>query len=142
DFIDTGQAQFYFLNFPVVSPNGDSGIAALAAEAVYHQNPNDFWKFYEALFATQQDEPDTWNSEILVQIAKEANVELDYEQFKTEIEQATFADVVREDLAIGDKAGVDGTPTIFINGKELPIQQVFNYEAFKQAIVEELEKAS
>lgn len=140
EFIDTGQAQFYFLNFPVVSPNGDSGLAALAAEAVYNHDPDEFWKFYEALFAEPLVDGNVWTAETLAQIAENANAQIDYEQLQADIEQASFAAAVREDISIGDQVGVNGTPTIFINGKELSIQQSMHYESLRQALLEALEE--
>ncbi|WP_134703335.1 thioredoxin domain-containing protein [Ammoniphilus sp. YIM 78166] len=137
DFIDTGIAQFYFINYPIVSPNGDSTTAAIAGEAVYNQNPEAFWSFYDAVFANQQDEKTTWATpDTLVQIARKANLPINFDQLKKDIEDSQFAEQVKGDIAIGNRAGVRGTPTLFINGKELPIQDTFNYEAFKAAILE------
>lgn len=137
DFIDTGIAQFYFINYPIVSPNGDSTTAAIAGEAVYHQNPEAFWPFYDAVFANQQDEKQTWATlDNLVQIAREANLSINFDLLQKDIEDSNFAEQVKGDVAIGNRAGVRGTPTVFINGKELPVQDTFNYEAFKAAILE------
>ncbi|RKD22646.1 hypothetical protein BEP19_10325 [Ammoniphilus oxalaticus] len=141
DFIDSGLVQFYFINFPVVSPNGDSGAAAMAVEAVYNQNPDEFWKYYEALFA-QPEETDAWNADRLVQIAKDANVEVDYEQLKEDIEQKNTIKAVNQDITIGDQAGVDGTPTLFLNGKQVPIQISLDYNSFKQLIQKEIDENS
>lgn len=142
EFIDSGQVQFYFLNYPVVSPNGDSGLAALAAEAAYEQDPDEFWKFYEALFAEPLVDDNVWTAETLAAIAEKANARFDYDRLKEDIERASFAAAVREDLSIGDQAGVTGTPTVYINGKPLTIDQTLHYEALRQAILEELEETS
>lgn len=137
DFIDQGDVQFYFVNYPIISPNGDSRTAAIAGEAVYKQNPQEFWKFYEAVFDKQQPESTTWaTSDFLVQIAKEANLNLDFDQLKKDIDNEAFAQEVDDDEAIGNRAGVNGTPTIFINGREISIQDTFNYDAIKAAIEE------
>lgn len=135
DFIDHGDVQFYFVNYPIISPNGDSRTAAIAGEAVYKQNPQEFWKFYEAVFDQQKNESTTWaTSDFLVQIAKQANLSLNFDQLKKDIDDEAFAQEVDDDEAIGNRVGVNGTPTIFINGKEISIQDTFNYNALKAAI--------
>lgn len=135
DFIDQGDVQFYFVNYPIISPDGDSRTAAIAGEAVYKQNPQEFWKFYEAVFDQQKNESTTWaTSDYLVQIAKQANVNVNYEQLKKDIDNEAFDQEVKDDEAIGNRVGVNGTPTIFINGKEISIQDTFNYNALKAAI--------
>lgn len=137
DFVDNGTVQLYYMNYPVISPNGDSRTAAMAAEAVYHQNPEEFWKFYDAVFAQQQDERTTWaTSEFLVDIAKQAGLKVDFGQLKEDIDNETFAQNVKDDEAIANQIGVSGTPTIYVNGKVVAIQDTFNYESLKKIIIE------
>jgi protein-disulfide isomerase len=136
DFVDNGTVQLYFINYPIISPNADSRTAAMAGEAVYHQNPEEFWKFYEAVYAHQGDERTNWaTSDVLVQIAKQSNLKVDYAKLKKDIDDNTFAQDVKDDEAIADKLGVNSTPTIFINGKEISDNDTFNYSAIKEAIL-------
>ncbi|WP_164985030.1 thioredoxin domain-containing protein [Ammoniphilus sp. CFH 90114] len=137
DFIDNGTVQYYFVNYPIISPNGDSTTAALAAEAIYNQNPEEFWKFHDAVFTNQKDERQSWATpEYLIQVAQEAKLAIDFDLLKKDIEEKTYADQVKLDTSIGNKAGIRGTPTIFINGKELSIHETFDYEAIKSAILQ------
>lgn len=139
DFIDQGIVQFYFINYPIVSPNADSRTAAIVGEAVYNQNPEAFWEFYEEVYSNQQQESLTWaTSDFLVQLAKEANLPLDFNKLKEDIDQEAFAEHVNEDMAIGNRVRVNGTPTVFMNGKELSVQDTFNYDALKDLINQEL----
>jgi protein-disulfide isomerase len=53
-------------------------------------------------------------------------------KFKECLNNKTDNDRVKQDLADGRIAGVQGTPTFFVNGKQL--QGVPDYNAFKSAI--------
>ncbi|MBN6185498.1 DsbA family protein [Aneurinibacillus sp. BA2021] len=142
DFIDSGIAQLYFINYPIVSPEADSRTAAMAGEAVYSQNPQAFWPFYRAVYASQGDERETWaTADALVQIAKEAKVNVDYAKLKADIESQTFAKAVRDDEAIVKKLGIGGTPTIYINGQALPVDATFDYAAIKEIIQKAKERS-
>lgn len=143
DFIDSGIAQFHFINYPIVSPEADSRTAAMAGEAVYSQNPQAFWPFYQAVYAKQGDERDTWaTADALVQIAKEAHVDVDYTKLKTDIESQAFAKAVQDDEAIVRKLGISGTPTLYINGQALPVDATFDYAAIKDIILKAKEGTS
>ena len=52
------------------------------------------------------------------------------------LESGKFADVIKEDMALGEKMGVNSTPTIYINGRPLIGAQPF--DVFKSVIDEEL----
>jgi protein-disulfide isomerase len=136
DFIDQGTVQFYFINDPIISPDADSRTAAMAGEAVYRLDPQEFWKFYDAVYAHQGDERTRWaTSDYLVQIAKESHLHLDFNKLKKDIDDNAFAQAVKDDEAIADQLGVNSTPTIFINGKEVSETDTFDYEAIRNAIL-------
>lgn len=51
DYIDQGKVAFYFMNLPFIG--SDSFTAALAAQSVYHQSNDAFWKYFDAIFERQ-----------------------------------------------------------------------------------------
>jgi protein-disulfide isomerase len=135
DYIDTGVVQLSFINYPIISPETDSRTAAIAGEAVFNQNPEEFWKFYEAVYAHQGDERKLWATpEYLVQIAKDSKVEVDYDKLLKDITDKTFGQEVRDDESIARKIGVHGTPTLYINGQPVPENDTFNYNAIRELI--------
>lgn len=137
DFVDDGTVQFYFINYPIISPEADSRTAAMAGEAVYRQNPEEFLKFYESVYAQQGDESTNWaTSDFLVQIAKQSNLKVDYAKLKKDIDDNTFAQDVKDDEAIVRKLGINSTPTIYINGNQVSDNDMFNYDAIKEVILE------
>lgn len=52
DLVDTGKAQFYFINYPFI--NIDSTRSAQFAEAIYQELGNEaFWNFHKLLYEKQ-----------------------------------------------------------------------------------------
>ncbi|BAU28994.1 protein-disulfide isomerase [Aneurinibacillus soli] len=136
DFIDKGIVQLYYINYTIVSPDADSKTAAMASEAVYQQNPKEFWKFYKEVYARQGDEQANWaTSDFLVKIAKESKVDVDYQKLKQDIDSNKFSEDVKSDKAIVRKLGLHSTPTLFINGKQLSTDDTFDYDVLKAEIL-------
>jgi protein-disulfide isomerase len=99
---------FAFRNFPLVNSHPHAQHAAEAAEAAGAQGK--FWKMHDILFENQEalDDED---------IAKYATtLGLDANRVISEVLAGTHAARVREDFRSGARGGVNGTPTLFING--------------------------
>ena len=103
--------------------------AALAALTAAKQGK--FWEFHERLYSNQSSLNDTKIQEI----AKELN--LDIEKFNLDLKDQTIESLIDRDIKNGQKEGVRGTPTIFINGKLLSNRSI---QGFQQAIENELKK--
>jgi protein-disulfide isomerase len=131
DYIDTGVVDLYFSNFPFIGP--DSSTAAYAGQAVYHQNNDAFWTFYDLVYKNQKDEKTTWaTSDYLVSLAKQANLGLNLDQLKKDIDNKTYKSEVDKQYASGQANQVDSTPTLFVNG--VKFDQFSDYNALKQLI--------
>jgi protein-disulfide isomerase len=70
-----------------------------------------FWEMHDMLFENQ----DALEDEALAEYA--AAVGLDEVRLIREVLSGTYARRVREDFKSGVRAGVNGTPTIFVNGE-------------------------
>ncbi len=116
-----GKINFVFRNFPL-SQHQNSMIAAQAAEAAASQGK--FWEMNNKLYETQ----DTWSNlnpiDLFVSYAKELG--LDTEKFKNDVLANKFSEVINQDLADGTLAGVNATPTFYINGVKLEGAQSYN----------------
>jgi protein-disulfide isomerase len=138
DYIDTGKVQFYFMNYPIIAQ--DSVLAANASETIYEEHPNDFWKFHELLYQNQGDETKPWVTEdVLVKVAKEAVPNLDEKPFRWSLSQATYQDQINRDKQMGQRAGVQGTPSLFVNGQ--PVGNPLDYNGLKKQLDQALQKA-
>jgi protein-disulfide isomerase len=85
--------------------------AALASLAAREQGK--FWPMHDLLFANFNQ----LSEEKIRALAKEAG--LDLARFDKDRKTQKLLDEVQRDQALGQQAGVQGTPTVFLNGKLL-----------------------
>ena len=98
-----------FRNFPLPSSHAHAVLAAEAAEAAGAQGR--FWPMHDQLFEHQ----DALDFSDVVHYA--ADLGLDLRQFEEDVRTHRFLARVRADLRSGAHSGVDGTPTLFLNGR-------------------------
>ncbi|MFC4076194.1 DsbA family protein [Salinithrix halophila] len=140
DFLDNDKAGFYFINNQFIGE--DSITAGIAGEAVYRQNKEAFWKYYQAVYDHQGSEQQTWATpEFLVGLAKKEVPGIDHGKLAKDIQHKTYEENVKADKKIGEEAGVSAVPALFINGKPVELEVIFDYPRLKQMIEDELEKA-
>jgi protein-disulfide isomerase len=131
DYIDKGLASLHFVNFTFLGP--DSTTAALAAQSVYHQNNEAFWKFYDALYKNQGNENIQWATpEFLTNLIRTQGIAVDANKVMDDIKNKTYASEVDEHNAKARKSGVTGTPSLFVNGVKLA--NSVDYDSIKSAI--------
>ncbi len=104
--------------------------AAIAALAANKQGK--FWEMHEKLFASQKELSDAK----VEGIARDLG--LDMARFNQDLKDPAIAAQVDRDLNNGRQAKVQGTPTIFINGKVYNQQR--SLQGFQQFIDSELKK--
>jgi protein-disulfide isomerase len=103
--------------------------AAVAALAAGKQKK--FWEMHKALFASQRELSDSR----VEAIAKGLGLKMD--QFNRDLKDPSIESLIDRDLSNGRQANVQGTPTIFVNGKQLHQRSLAGVQ---QAIDEELKK--
>ncbi len=130
ELIDTGQARIYFINYPFIGP--DSTTAAKAGECVYNQDPEAFWDYKTYLFRSQGPESEEWATPaFLADVARNNLPNLDADALQSCTGEDTYAEQVSSEKAMGDAAGVQGTPSVFINGQRL---ESFEFSAIQTAV--------
>ncbi|MDT5268641.1 MAG: hypothetical protein QOH49_827 [Acidobacteriota bacterium] len=120
------RVRFVVRDFPL-NMHADARKAAEAAEAAREQGK--YWDFTAILFRNQS----ALKAEQLKQYAQV--IGLDRAKFDAALEDGRFADKVERDLIDGQKFGVSGTPTFFVNGRRA---KDITYDALKAAIEESL----
>jgi protein-disulfide isomerase len=123
--------RFHFRNLPMA----DHAAAPRAAEAALAAGAQGkFWEMHDRLLKTQQ----FLKSADLERYAGELG--LDQAMFKVELDGRKYKGRVDEDARLAKALGVQGTPTFFINGRELDGLQ--SLDAFKKVIDDELVKTA
>jgi len=100
--------RFVFRNFPLTEMHPHALKAAMAAEAAGEQGQ--FWPMHDLLYENQ----DALDERSLARYAE--SLRLDVERFRAELRAETYASLVHEDFMSGVRSGVNGTPTMFVNG--------------------------
>src|SRR3989344_1040845 len=104
-----GDSVFWkFYEFPLISIHPYAFNAALAAECA--NDHGKFWEMHDILFENQKA---LKNGDLNTYASR---VDLDTELYTACFKSRAKSSVVREDMQIGDKRGVQGTPTLFVNG--------------------------
>lgn len=139
DYIAQGKVALYYVHFPFLYE--DSTTAALAAQAVYRQNPEAAWKYIDLIFKNQGEVKQVWaTTDFLVKLAGEADASLDLEKLRNDINNQTYVKEVQDQYDLGDKLGIGGTPTLFMNGKEIGEAESEDYSKLQPLIEAELKK--
>jgi protein-disulfide isomerase len=110
-----GKIYFVYRHFPLPMHKNARG-AAQAAEAAAAQGK--FWPMYDQLFEKQSEWSEVANpTDLFASYAK--NVKLDEEKFKKAVEESNGTATIQKGIDDGNKAGVNSTPTLFVNGKKV-----------------------
>lgn len=133
-----GRLRFVFRQFPLQQIHKNAFTAARAAEAAGMQGR--FWEMHDLIFDNQTQWAESPEPRpIFNEYAK--RIGLNVEKFQTDLAGQAAADRVMADYQRGTSLGVGGTPTFFVNGRELPGAQALD-PAYLRGQIEEALKAS
>lgn len=143
NYIDNGKAKLVFRDFPLTSLHPSAQIASEAAECVREKGRDEaYFKYHDKLFEEQNKldsgtkaGPVTKTVQFTGADLKKWAKELGYD-IGSCFDSGKFTSEVEKDLADGSAAGVQGTPSFFINGKMLG--GAYPYSEFKKIIDAEL----
>lgn len=134
DYVNTGKVRMVFRNFAFLGP--ESTAAAQAAECAEEQNK--LWAYHDALYAGKvaddqkggSEDNGFFNRALFLKLASQ--VGLNVPQFTSCFDSNKYASQVAQERSDAAAAGVNSTPTVFINGQEVLGAQP--YSAFKSVI--------
>jgi len=123
-----GKVKLAFKNFPL---NNHQFARKAAAAALAAGKQGKFWEYHDRLFQNYN----RLNDQVVQEQAQQLG--LDMQKFEKDMNDPQIMQVINQDYQDGAKAGVRGTPTIFVNGSLL---RNTSLEGFQAAIDKELEK--
>ena len=98
-----------FKQFPL-EMHSQAALAAAGALAAYKQGK--FWEMHDGLFADRR------NLSRAGMLAVAAKLGLDVKRFEVDLDSPEIRQAVVKDMEDGERLGVEGTPTLFIDGKQ------------------------
>jgi protein-disulfide isomerase len=119
-----------FKQYPLFELHPAAGMAAAAALAAHRQGK--FWPMHDVMFANRG----RLSRQSILGWAKD--IGLDLLRFMADLDSDAIKKAVLRDQADGDKAGVEGTPTVFVNGQRY--NGDLAPDAFKPVIEGELKR--
>jgi protein-disulfide isomerase len=119
------RVRFVIRNFPLTLAHANAFRAAQAASAANAQGK--FWEYIDLLFKNQS----ALDVDSLKKYATQ--VGLDRKRFDAEFDSGKYDTEIRRDMEDGEMYGIEGTPTIFINGVILTPTQ-FSADGLRAAI--------
>jgi protein-disulfide isomerase len=111
------QVRLVFKDFPLEQIHPWAMTAALVGRCAYQQSPDAFWKVHDLIYDNQERITAETAYDKLLELGVDAG--LDSSALRTCVADPKTAEAVRKSIAEGSSLGVNGTPTTFVNGREV-----------------------
>jgi protein-disulfide isomerase len=115
------QLRITFREFPLVPTHQHALAAASAAEAAGLQGK--FWEMHDLIYENQK----SWHEAFDIRPIFEGyakQIGLNIERYKVDVNSSAVAERIFQDGKRGHSLGVKGTPTVFLNGREVPFESL------------------
>lgn len=134
-----GKVRLVFKHFPLYpSPHKNAMVSAYAAESAAKQGK--FWEMHDKLYATQDDWAELGDpKDKFIEYARELGLNTD--DFSRDLNAETGKDTIKRDKDFGLELGIQGTPTVFIDGVEFNMKSDGGVEGLKGKIKQAVEAA-
>ena len=110
-----------FREFPLAPPHQHAVAAASASEAAGLQGK--FWEMHDLLYEHQNDWKDKFDVRPIFEgYAQQLGLNMD--RYKRDVAGEAVAQRIFLDRKRGESMGVKGTPTVFLNGREVPFESL------------------
>jgi protein-disulfide isomerase len=130
EFVATGKVRLTYYDFPLGGNFKHSFVAARAARCAGDQGR--FWEYHDRLMATQQQWAYSQSTPAAYFIDLARTVGTEPRSFESCLRSDAHAEAVTANRLLGETLGVGGTPTIFLNGRQ--VRQWNDYAALRSAI--------
>lgn len=112
------EVRLYFKDFPIEQLHPWAVPASVAGRCIFRQSAASFWDFHDWIFENQgQIAPETLRTKVLDWVQSKG---LDAASFTACFDSKATLPEVEKSLAEGKALRVNSTPTMFVNGRQLP----------------------
>lgn len=132
--------KLYFIHYPLdrsinpyITMNGHQYAGLAARAAIYAHDRGKFWEFHDELFQRQPNLSD----ETIFSLAEKYGWDMD--QFEMAVESTDINNRVKKHIECGQGVEIQGTPTIYINGRH--VKQWQNPSVLRQIIKHEIQSS-
>lgn len=130
------KVRVYFMDFPLDSIHPWAHTAAIAGRCALKQSADNFWKYHDWIYENQTSvTPENFNAK-LMEWAGTSGVD-SVQLGRCVDSKATEGEVARTQ-SMGHALGVDGTPTLYLNGRKL-MDQMAQWPTLQQLITLEVD---
>lgn len=133
-YVASGDVYYTFRHFPFIddaSVRKESDQSANASMCAADQGR--FWDYHDVLFANWNGEnQNAFSDKRLVAFAESIGLNMD--AFNDCFQANTFENEIETDLAAGRMKGVQGTPSVFVNGEQLTPGFVPSFDEISQKV--------
>lgn len=131
-----------YRQFPIPNLHAQAFKASEASLCAHQQGR--FWEMHDRIFddavSALSEQSVAAGMSVAALKEKASRLRLDRDRFDRCLDSGEYADAVRADIATGRRAGVDGTPALFVNGIRVPGGAV-PFESVARIINDELRRA-
>jgi protein-disulfide isomerase len=130
------KVRVYFLDFPLDSIHPWAHVASMAGRCVLKQGGDNFWKYHDWIYGDQTSVTvENFNAKLMEWAGKSG---IDSVQLGRCVESKVTEPEVARTQDMGHSLGVDGTPTLYLNGRKL-MDQMAQWPTLQQLIKLELD---
>jgi protein-disulfide isomerase len=113
------QVRLYFKDFPLEQLHPWAKAAAIGGRCVFRQDPGAFWEYHDWVFGHQETiTPENLKS--IVSIWAKDRKDVDTLQLNRCMDTKDTEKEVDAEMAEGKALQIEGTPTMFVNGRRIP----------------------
>jgi protein-disulfide isomerase len=141
NLVATGKARYVYHNYPFIdgegaANGGESDQSANASMCANEQGK--FWEMHDTIYANWDGENQGAFSNARLQAMAES-IGLDMDAFDECFDANKYEEDIQADFDLGKQMGVSGTPTVFVNGKQVGQEgKIATYDEIAQAVEQAL----
>ncbi len=123
--VDPGLVRYVYYDFPLAQIHPNAFLAARSARCANEQD--EFWDYHDLLYGRQASWAPVDRAEAVDLFTGYAEeVGLNGSAFEACLRSDRYQREISETMQLGESLGVNGTPTLFVNGRRLPQVPAFS----------------